>query len=63
MEPYQERVVAEKAELDERINKLCEFLASNMFNKMPMKERNLLIQQHQAMLVYSFVLRERIIAF
>lgn len=63
MEPYQERVVAEKAELDEKIIKLGTFLTSETANTLKQPERSLLIQQHQAMLAYSYILRDRIELF
>lgn len=63
LEPYQERVVAEKAELDERRAKLVAFLASPAVGVITMPEQERLHQQAVTMGVYSDILRERIEAW
>ncbi len=63
MEPYQERVVAEKKELDERLSKLDAFGRTDFFGKLPPDEQGRLNRQHSIMESYSAVLGERISAF
>jgi hypothetical protein len=61
MEPWQERVVAEKAELDERLGKLSKFVYENAeFWKICEAERSLLRRQLTVMDLYSRILGERI---
>lgn len=61
--PYQERVFAEKRELDEKLSKLSPFIGSDGFNNLDMEERSLLYQQEQLMRRYSHVLSLRITLF
>lgn len=61
--PYQERVFAEKRELDEKLSKLSPFIGSDGFNNLDMEERALLYQQEQLMRRYSHVLSLRICIF
>lgn len=63
MEPHQERVIAEKAELDARLKKLRAFIASDAFESLPIEEAQRLARQASIMLNYSAVLGERIAAF
>ena len=64
MEDFQQRVVAEKAELDERLGKLQKFIASSpVFAGLPVVERDLLERQQTHMVAYSAVLGERIASF
>jgi hypothetical protein len=63
MEKYQERVVAEKAELDERIDKLFMFVKTEQFWRLPDKEGQRLRRQHAVMREYAGILGERIAAF
>lgn len=63
MEEYQERVVAEKAELDAKMMKLTDFIDSVRFNALPMADRCLLREQKLAMKRYSDILGERIAGF
>jgi hypothetical protein len=60
---YQGRVVAEKAELDERLGKLLSFFQSTTFLSLPEAERSRLRNQARFMDGYSAVLGERIEAF
>jgi hypothetical protein len=60
MKPYQARVVAEKAELDIKIERLREFIAGDQFDIMPESTRRLLRRQEIVMGLYSDVLDERI---
>ena len=64
MQPHQERVVAEKAELDEKLGKLVEFIkGAEIFTQLPEAERGRLVRQADVMRDYSNILRERIAAF
>ncbi len=64
LQPHQQRVIAEKAELDDRLGKLREFICSNaIFKQLPGPERGRLYRQQTAMEAYSAVLGERIEAF
>lgn len=64
MQPHQERVVAEKQELDEKLGKLRSFLVdSPIFRTLPEAEQLRLTHQYGVMLEYSAVLGSRIAAF
>ena len=63
MEPYQQRVVDEKTELDEKLNKLRKFIGGETFVEINLMEQHRLRQQHGFMVQYSQVLQERIDAF
>lgn len=60
---HQQRVHAEKAQLDEKLQKLQEFFLTDLFRGQPDDERNRLFQQAGAMRVYSELLGERISKF
>ena len=63
-EPYQQRVVDEKTELDGKYRKLIEFIEeSPTFPRLPDDEQNRLRRQKDCMKNYSDVLGERISAF
>ncbi|KPD17309.1 hypothetical protein ADM96_20300 [Burkholderia sp. ST111] len=62
--PHQQRVLDEKAELDVRRRKLCEFIAANpAFVDLSDYDRELLVNQYRVMTEYSAILRERIRTF
>jgi hypothetical protein len=61
--PHQQRVVAEKEELDAKLAKLLAFFQTDVCLDLPMAERNRLMQQSVLMRGYSDVLGERIAAF
>jgi hypothetical protein len=64
LEPYQERVVEEKAALDEKLQKLKEFiLQGGLFPTLPLEEQHLMRQQERIMEAYSSVLSMRIDKF
>ncbi len=63
MEPHQERVVAEREELEMKIAGLTKFIDSQMFDRIDMREQSRLIRQRLHMQAYSLVLYERIQAF
>lgn len=63
--PHQQRVVAEKAELDAKLEKLSAFISSDGFLTVVAdeEERGRLICQEEVMKQYSEILGERIAAF
>lgn len=61
---YQRRVRTEKAELDERIGKLTQFIETGIpYRQLDTEEQALLQLQRKLMIMYSEVLGERIEAF
>lgn len=60
MKPFQERVVTERNELDERIKRLIEFVDGSQFFQLPADERSRMRAQLATMKVYSRILGERI---
>lgn len=63
IQPHQQRVVDEKAELDERRSKLLAFFNTDLFRRLDQAEKDRLRTQHSVMGVYSEVLGQRITAF
>lgn len=64
MAPHQQRVVAEKADLDEKLTKLRDFITeSKTFFDLPDEEQDRLERQRDCMMEYSQILGERIAAF
>jgi hypothetical protein len=63
MQPHQERVVAEKHELDDKISKLTAFVGGTIFASLDDAERSRLSIQLQHMNGYSEILGQRIAAF
>jgi hypothetical protein len=65
MQPHEERVVAEKRELDEKLVKLAEFISGpgKIFSGLDFVDRSLLMEQYACMLKYSRILTERITRF
>ncbi|KAA9168429.1 hypothetical protein F3K36_22030 [Delftia sp. BR1] len=61
--PHQQRVLAEKTELDDRSTKLQAFFSNPIFSGLPADEQDRLQKQAIAMQAYSEVLGERIAAF
>jgi hypothetical protein len=61
--PHQQRVLDEKAELDDRSTKLQAFFSNPIFSGLPADEQDRLQKQAIAMQAYSEVLGERIAAF
>lgn len=62
-QPHQTRVVDEKTQLDEKLDKLLDFLHTSLFETLPQAEQNRLKLQSMIMAAYSEVLRQRIGAF
>lgn len=63
MQPHQQRVVNEKAELDDKLHKLEAFKGTEIYAGLTNGEQHRLHAQSLAMRVYSDVLAERIAAF
>ena len=63
LQPHQQRVIDEKAELDAKINKLREFIVGYLFITLPAAERQRLKMQLEVMKKYSDILDMRIKAF
>jgi len=64
MEDWQQRVVDEKAELDEKLSKLQEFIEfSPSFSTLETRDARLLMQQEYIMRNYSDILAKRIERF
>jgi hypothetical protein len=63
MPAHQQRVVDEKAELDDKRTKLQGFFGTPIFAGLPAPEKLRLGNQYDAMNVYSDILGERIAAF
>jgi len=63
MMDYQQRVIDEKRELDEKLGKLLAFFQQDMFLGLSEAERSRLRNQARFMDGYSAVLEERIAAF
>lgn len=63
LQPYQQRVVDEKTELDERLRKLSEALNSNLSQRVTPEEFSRLCNQERVMREYSEILGQRIAAF
>ena len=63
MQPHQERVVIERAELYEKTVKLGTFLFGSVFNSLNLEEQTRLLKQYAFMKLYLEVLDQRIAAF
>jgi hypothetical protein len=63
MKPHEERVLAERCELSDRLNKLIAFIESEAFNAIDRYDRGLLRLQRLRMSDYLSVLDERIERF
>ena len=63
LKPHEERVVQEKADLDEKLVKLRDFMRKDTFATLPSEDQWLLRMQHDAMDQYSRVLGLRIARF
>lgn len=63
MQPHQQRVVDEKAELDDKITKLTAFTSGDIFKSLEHRDQELLVQQLGYMRNYSETLSLRIERF
>lgn len=60
LEAYQERVLEERAQLNDRLNKLDAWLYTEKFNCLSLDDQDLLITQQRIMVEYLDVLDQRI---
>ena len=60
MEDWKDRAIKEKDELDEKIEKLDAFIASENFLELPFAQQLLLYNQLDHMVQYSAILGQRI---
>lgn len=60
---FQQRVVQEKQELDDKLTSLTKFMDGTIFEDLPAAEQDRMERQFAAMTDYSAVLGERIAAF
>lgn len=58
--PHVQRVIGEKAQLDDRLAKLSAFLKTSAFKDLTIKSQELLTSQCDAMGVYSDLLEQRL---
>lgn len=63
MKPHEQRVISEKAELVEKLDRLTPFLQSLAFRDLRVEERHLLLRQEAIMRAYVKVLDDRIALF
>jgi hypothetical protein len=63
MEDWQQRVIDEKTQLDERLQKLEAFINTDAASVVSVEENQRLIRQQQCMNDYAQVLQERIEAW
>lgn len=63
MPPHQRRVLNEKYDLDDKINKLQTFIKGEAFIRLPEAEADRLLRQASYMISYAEVLSERVDAF
>lgn len=61
MAPHLERMYQERAELVHKIEKLSNFIASEMYSGLPDFQKSLLIIQKKSMETYAECLQQRII--
>ena len=63
LQDWQERVLQERAELEERCAGIDAFITSDTFLRISLVEQDLLFAQAQAMMDYSHILTKRIGTF
>lgn len=63
MEPFQQRVIDEKAELDAKIDALESFMTTKVFRELDRAEQRRLFIQSSVMDAYSAILYDRICNF
>jgi len=63
MDDHEDRVVEEKAQLDEKIGRLSDFMHGNIYPKLSATDQGLLMVQIRTMGAYSGVLAYRIERF
>lgn len=60
MEDWKERLIQEKDELTNRITKLQQFVLTDKFDSLPYADKELLMQQLEAMDNYAYILTQRV---
>jgi len=60
MQEFQERVITEKRELDEKLSRLSDFFRGDIFHGLPTAEQDRMSRQAVIMHSYSDILKERI---
>lgn len=60
MEPFEQRLINEHAELEDRLNKLDKFLSTPTFDGLELTEKSLLLAQKACMTGYYEVLTVRL---
>lgn len=60
METFIQRIVDEKAELDERAGKLGDFVKSEKFHSLDSEMQSLMVKQYDIMKRYSVILGKRL---
>ena len=60
MEPFIQRIVDEKSELDERSAKLGDFVKSEKFHSLDSEIQSLMVEQYDVMKRYSVILGKRL---
>jgi hypothetical protein len=63
MQPFQQRVIDEKEELDSKRDRLRAFFGTDLYRELDPAEQSRLNRQLEAMTLYSNILAERIAAF
>ena len=63
LQPHQQRVVEERAELEDKLGKLQAFITGERFASVPDAEQGRLVLQHHIMTALALVLEQRIAAF
>ncbi|CDH04925.1 hypothetical protein KKJ25_12250 [Xenorhabdus bovienii] len=63
MQPHQQRVIDELTELNEKIEKLSDFIGGAIYNGLDETDRVLLAMQLSVMKAYSEILHKRINRF
>lgn len=63
MQPHQQRVIDEKVELGEKLEKLLSFIQTDFYKNLPEAERELLFYQSEVMEDYFKTLEQRIELF
>ncbi len=60
---FQERVINELEELNEKLSKLSDFLQTEFYDSLPQVEQDMLLMQKNVMTVYANILASRISRF
>lgn len=63
MTPHEQRVIDEKAALDEKIAKLAAFFPTTIYDSLCRRDQDLMREQYSAMMNYSDILGNRIARF